>query len=272
MRWNSGTWISGRTRVMRVSVRRGGSANSARGCNGTRGHLAIFGLRHGADLLRRDVARDDQGGIVGRVMMLVEILGRHLVDVAHFLGPAQHRAAIRMRQMQSGFHLLAQQRLRIVFHPHAALFQHHVALGGDVVVGQIQIGHAIGLQIHRQFQPVRRDLLIEGGIVMGGEGVILAAILGDGLGIEIARHLLGAAEHHVFEEMGNARDARRIVHRAHLEPQHLGDDRGAVIRDHQHLHAVGQRELKGLGRRGLRRRRRRDRRAPPPAGEQEALA
>ena len=50
----------------------------------------------------------------------------------------------------------------------------------------------------------------------------------------------------MLEEMGQARNAGRIVHRAHLEPQHLGDDRGAMIGDHQHLHAVLQRELKSL--------------------------
>ena len=62
----------------------------------------------------------------------------------------------------------------------------------------------------------------------------------------------------MLEEMRQARNAGRIVHRAHLEPQHLRDDRGAVIGDHQHLHAVLQRELEDLRRwRGLARRRRR---------------
>ena len=36
---------------------------------------------------------------------------------------------------------------------------------------------------------------------MVGEGVGLAAILGDGLGESVAGHRLGAAEHHVFEKM-----------------------------------------------------------------------
>ena len=42
----------------------------------------------------------------------------------------------------------------------------------------------------------------------------------------------------MLEEMGQARNAGRIVHRADLEPQHLGDDGRAMIGDHQHLHAV----------------------------------
>jgi hypothetical protein len=144
-----------------------------------------------------------------------------------------------MRHVQRRFHLLAHQGLRIILHPHAALFQHHIALGADIALREIEVDHAVRLQTHRQLQPVDRDLFIEGGIIMGGEGVVLAAILGDGLGKKIARRLFGAAEHHVFEEMRHAGNAGRIVDRADLEPQHLRDDRRAMIGDHQHLHAIG---------------------------------
>ena len=192
--------------------------------------------------------------------------------------------------MQRGAHLLAHQRLGLVFHPHAALFQHHVAFRPDMGIGQVQIGQAVRLQLHRQRQPVLGDLLIKGGVVVIGEGVGFAAILGDGLGEGVARHRLGAAEHHMLEEMGQARNARRIVHRPHLEPQHLGGDGGAVIGDHQHLHAVLQGELegvvaglaridgRGLGQLGAvggfvcLRGRRRDRAGPPPAtGRRSAI-
>ena len=83
-------------------------------------------------------------------------------------------------------------------------------------IGQIEIGHPVGFQLHGQRQPVLGDLLVEGGVVMVGEGVIFAAILGDDLGEAVVGHLLGAAEHHVLEEMRHARNARRIVHRATL--------------------------------------------------------
>ena len=86
---------------------------------------------------------------------------------------------------------------------------------------------------------------------MGGEGVFLAAILGDGLGEEVAGHRLGAAEHHMLEEMRQAGNAGRIVHRADLEPQHLGDHGGAMIGDHHHLHAVGQGELEDAAARAV---------------------
>ena len=81
---------------------------------------------------------------------------------------------------------------------------------------------------------------------MRREGVVLAAIARDAARELIARTLLGAAEHHVLEEMREAREPGRIVHRADLEPQHLRDDRRAVIGDDHDLHAVGQRELGNL--------------------------
>jgi hypothetical protein len=137
-------------------------------------------------------------------MMVVEILRRNAVNAAHFLGPADHRPAIRMGQVQRGAHLLAHQRLGLVLHPHAALFQHHVALGPDMGVRQVQIGQPVGFQLHGQRQPILGDLFVEGGVVMVGEGIGLPAILGDGLREGVARHQLGAAEHHVFEEMGQA--------------------------------------------------------------------
>ena len=78
---------------------------------------------------------------------------------------------------------------------------------------------------------------------MIGEGVVLAAILGDDLGELAGRDLVCALEHQMFEEVGDARGARRLVGGADLVPDHLGHDRRAMIRDHQHLQAVLKGEL-----------------------------
>ncbi len=78
---------------------------------------------------------------------------------------------------------------------------------------------------------------------MIGEGVVLAAILGDDLGELAGRDLVGALEHQMFEEVGDAGGARRLVGGADLVPDHLGHDRRAMIRDHQHLQAVLELEL-----------------------------
>ena len=81
---------------------------------------------------------------------------------------------------------------------------------------------------------------------MAGEGVELAAILGDGLREKIAGHRLGTPEHHMLEEMRDARDAGRIVHATDPKPQHLSHNRRTMIGDHQHLHAVLQGELESV--------------------------
>ena len=47
----------------------------------------------------------------------------------------------------------------------------------------------------------------------------------------------------MFEEMGEAGLARRLVGGADLVPDHVGDDRRAAVRDHDHFEAVGEREM-----------------------------
>ena len=91
------------------------------------------------------------------------------------------------------------------------------------------------------------DLLEIGGEVVAGEGVLLAADLGDRFGKGALRMGLGALEHQVFEEMGDARLADRIVGRAVAIPDHVGDDRGAMVGDDHDLEAVGQGEMGDLG-------------------------
>ena len=93
------------------------------------------------------------------------------------------------------------------------------------------------------------DPLEIGGVIVAGEGVLLAADLGD----ELRELALGmrfrAFEHQVFEEMGDARLARRIVGRAVAVPDHMGDDGSAMIGNHDDVEAVGKSEMRDLGRR-----------------------
>jgi hypothetical protein len=79
-----------------------------------------------------------------------------------------------------------------------------------------------------------------GGVVLGGEGVDLAA-----LGLEDAGELLGpqglgAAEHQVLEEVRDAGDARQLMPRAHLVMNLQGDDGEALVGKHQEGEAVVQ--------------------------------
>ena len=117
-------------------------------------HLAVFRRRRDAHLFRRHVAGHDEDRVVRRIVVQIEILRIDAADVAHFVRPADHGAAIGMRKIERGIHLLAHQRLRIVVHAHAALFQNHAAFGVHVGIGEIEIDQAVGIQMHHQLELV----------------------------------------------------------------------------------------------------------------------
>src|SRR5260221_3728778 len=60
----------------------------------------------------------------------------------------------------------------------------------------------------------------------------------------------------MFEEMRGARKTRRIIGSPDMIPDHMGDDRRAMIGDHDELHAVLQGELNRFARSSRRRRER----------------
>ena len=200
-----------------------------------------------------DVAGDDQDGIVRRVEALVEGERILAVELFDFLAPADHRAAIGVVEIERGHDLLGQPRIRVVGDPHVEFFQHDVALRQHVLVLQDQPGHAVGLEFHHLAELLARHALEIAGVVGGGEGVLVAADLEHGLGEFTGRMFGGALEHQMFEEMREPRFARRLVGGADLVPDHVRDDRRAVIRDHHDLQAVVEREAGGTlrGHRGL---------------------
>ena len=103
---------------------------------------------------------------------------------------------------------LAELRAGVGVAMHAPFLEHDVALGRDDLVGQCQAGHPVGLELHAGFQVLLGDLLEIGGEIVAGEGVLLAADFGDEFRELAVGMALGALEHQVFEEMGDARLAR----------------------------------------------------------------
>jgi hypothetical protein len=53
-------------------------------------------------------------------------------------------------------------------------------------------------------------------------------------------------EHQVFEEMGDTRLARRFIGGAGAVPDHVNDGGAAVVLDHDHLHAVVEKEFRDV--------------------------
>ena len=143
-------------------------------------------------------------------------------------------------------HRLAELRAGVGVAMHAPLLEHDVALGRDDLVGQHEPGHPVGLEFHAGLEVLLGDLLEIGGEIVAGEGVLLPADLGDEFG-ELALGMgLGALEHQMFEEMGDARLAERIVGRAVAVPDHVGDDRRAMVGDDHDLEAVLEGEMGDL--------------------------
>ena len=89
------------------------------------------------------------------------------------------------------------------------------------------------------------DILEIGRVVVAGEGVFRPAISRH----DVRERAIGigfrALEHEVFEEMRDARAPGLLIGGADLVPDHLGDDRCAVVGYDDDLHAVVEHETFG---------------------------
>ena len=148
-----------------------------------------------------------------------------------------------MIEIERRLHLLAEPRARIVGDAHVLLFEHDLELGLDHVLGEHEPGHAVGLELHQHLEMLARGALEIAGVVARREGVLLAADGRDRLGELALRVILRALEHQMFEEMGEPGLAGGLVGGADPVPDHVGDDRRAVVGDDHHFEAVGEREM-----------------------------
>ena len=205
--------------------------------------LAVGLLGEGLDLRGLHVAGDHQDGVVGRVEAPIEGQRVLAVELLDLVAPADHRPAVRVVEIERGGDLLAEARSRVVGDALVILLENHLKLGPHLVVGQRKAGHAIGLEVHQGREMLARRALEIGRVVGRREGVFLPAEGRDGAA-EVAERILGGAlEHQVFEEMGDAGLAGRLVGRADLVPHHVSDDRRAVVGNDDYVQAVREREM-----------------------------
>ena len=121
----------------------------ARADFGARRDLAVGFLGELLDFVGGDVARDHQHRIIGRVPLIVEIDRILAIQLLDLMTPADHRTAIRMIEIQArpgvprrasrpgllATRLFCSSSTTLQFRPHR-------------LVGQLQAGHAIGLELH----------------------------------------------------------------------------------------------------------------------------
>jgi hypothetical protein len=161
------------------------------------------------------------------------------LDLVH---PANDRPRVGVVEILDRAALLAEDAAGAVLDHLPALLDHHVALRDRRGRRRREVRHAVRLHRHHEFEAVGRDALEVAGVVVGGEGVVLAAVGAHDPAELAVGERLGPLEHHVLEEVGETRQPRRIVRGAHPVPHHVGDDRRAVILDHDALEPVREGE------------------------------
>jgi len=225
------------------------------------GRLGLFHIidrhRRGRALQRREVLihptvqlglikvpRHDQHGVVGAIVGGVET--QHVVQGrgVQLLDRADARTAIGMVLIDGlGREQAEQAAVGAGQNALAVLLLHHVALRDEGRLIDHQRTHAVGLGEQDALQVVGGDHLVIGGDVVGGEGVVHAA---DVLGQTVERlggHVPRRLEQQVFEQVGEARTARRIVLGPDAIPDLDRDVRGRGVAGGIDLHPVGQHAL-----------------------------
>ena len=120
-----------------------------------------------------------------------------------------------------------------------------------------QVAHAIGLEPQPELELVRRQRLeVVRAIEVGRAVEVRAARRFEQLEVRVARHVLRALEHHVLEQVREARAARRLVGRTDVIPEIDRDERQPMIRREDHLEAVRRACTSRIRSSGCRRRRR----------------
>jgi hypothetical protein len=130
------------------------------------------------DLVRRHVARDHQHCVVRRVVavVVVERIGER--EGFHLVLPADHRHAVAVVEVLRRAGLFVVERAGVVLGPLVAFLDDDVALGQDVLLVEAEVDHPVAFHLHHQLQPVGGDALEVAGVVVGGEGVVVAPVLG----------------------------------------------------------------------------------------------
>ena len=187
-----------------------------------------------------DVAGDGHDHVAGRVVAPVEAVdlrARHRRDRRLGAGdrPAERGVAPRLVGEQVVHDVVG------VVVVHRDLVEDHVALGLDVGLGDGRGGHHVAEHVDRGAEVLVEDPGVEDGVLLGGEGVELAAHRVE-RDRDLHRGALGGAlEEQVLEEVRAAVQGRGLVARPDVDPHAdagragaghlLGDDPQAAGQD-----------------------------------------
>ena len=164
-----------------------------------------------------------------------DLLRRHLGDRAAL---AEHLPPQRVVREERLVEDLVHQVGRLVL-VHVDLFEDDLALGLDLVRAERRRPHDVAEDVEAQLEVLVDQAGVEGRVLLGGEGVHVAADRVDGLGDVAGAAGVGALEQQVLEEVRGPPLGRRLVARAGVHPERqggrvgvrhlLGDDLDAVV-------------------------------------------
>ena len=168
--------------------------------------------------------------------MAEEVVARHRGKVGHV---ADHFVMVRMDSEGGGLDFLGQPEGRFVLVP-LAFGDDHRPLGGDLLGGEVALGHPIGFEAQAEVDPVGGHGFVIGGPIQPGHRVPQAAFARD-CAVEAAGREGGRAlELHVLHPVGDAGEAGALVARADAVPHPQADQRRGMNFLEQHQQPVAQ--------------------------------
>ena len=184
-------------------------------------------------------SQHDQG-VGGRVAAVVPGLQLRLVEVLNVVHPSHHRVAVWVGLKHQGHQGLPLGAVVVVVDRVAALLGHDAPLLLQVLRGDGQGAHSIGLHVQHQIEGPGREGLHVGGLVLPGVA-IGAAPRGLEQAVERAgRVVLRPVEHHVFEQMRDSCSADYLILTAAPVENLEGHHRHRMLLVQQHTQAVGE--------------------------------
>ena len=186
------------------------------------------------------IAGDDHGHIARVVVS--PVIGQAVVQghTLEILVPADDRPGVRMLSVGGGVELLLDEPEGVVHTPEFSFADHHLPLGLEIFLVQLEAAQTVGLQAQGQVQMLGRQIFEIGGVVLGGKGIDFAP-----LGLELAGKLLGAQilrtpEHEVLEEVADTGDTRELMSGADLVMELHRNHRHRLVGEHKKGETVVQ--------------------------------